>query len=401
MRSLNWSNYVVLWNAPQNETYTDIGGVQDKFGHTLSVCVLYMTFVMPLSALGVALNLLSFAVLNTSEDEFKLSLFAYWRVETLVGAVANTIECLNAVSNGGKRFIYGVNTLAWTIFIVQPGAYLQTTLFMFRAYLDLLLLVDRIAMLNPVWRQRFSLLLRLPPYVNSLLLFVVCAALSVPAPLLNSAKAFKLSLFGEANTAYYYVPFQSALSRTQYGQGLGYLDTVLANFLPLVLELLLNVLSLRLFHGYMNKKKSIAMNGASRGALSTQHHMLAAGNGVLQMTEKSVNNNNSNNNNNKMGQGAPPPTDRQHTSSHSQLDAAEKKLFLMVLVLSSVSVVQQSISISYFIFQLVAELSFGYQFFIDLSICVKHFLNFFILFFFNKNFKKALSKYFTCSFKSQ
>lgn len=369
---IDYSSVVLEIRRPRNRTYADMGGYQDYYHHFLFLTLVAIIVLTPMTLFGLATNILNLVVLrkksNENSDFARLPLFFYWKVESMVAIVATVNYQALWICNAYNRLIFELNSYVPMFFTAHINPYVTNTTGMIRAYLDIIILLDRIAIFRPRIKQ---ILFRLPPWANCLIITALSMLVSVSAIFNNMVYSRYLSIFGAPIVVLYGSGQNRSFNQSTLGIVAGYIRTILRSVLPLSLELPLNLYSVYLFRSYMNKKRKIA------GVESNKTERTMTG-----LTDQKSSH-----------------THLEHQTvrdESNEQDRAVRNLYIMAFILSAVSIIQQSIAVAFFIYTLIFGNLYTFQFFVDASLCLKHSLNFIILYFFNKEFKKSCKAMFTC-----
>lgn len=361
-------------NGGPNISFPNMDRIYDALGFSELNTQLYLYAFLPTSALGLLLNLMTLAVLWRIPEQ--VSIYFYWRVEILTGLVANTLGIFGSFYMS-RRFLPFANEYGWAFYQLYIYSFLNVVTYFYRSLIDIVVVLDRIAVFVPRVK---SVIFKLTPMTNSLILLAFATLMSIPQFFYYRMFYYKFYLIDRTSLSVLDMVEIFQISSSPYasqtaGRILNSILVFIRNILPLVLETSLNLISIQLFRKQMRKKRTIA------GPFSVVNNPTQAGLPPSQESRKKSS------------------SVTQRLSILLARPAAnsdpEKNLFMMVLALSFMSIAQQMIASSNTIYVLaVSAPSLLFVFLFNYSTSVKHSINFFVFYFFNKNFKKKLHELF-------
>ena len=325
------------------------------FGSTPLLNALFYYLLTPISILGVFLNLLSFYILCKSKFP-NLALYSFLRVYVIESFILNFFLSLFFIPNsyGTISFANSYPSAFYMAYIYTP---FLNVFVLFGSFLDICISLDRIFMFYP----KLDIFSKFSHYKICLFLLVLSLVIcsqyffnSYPTYMdvnLNSTQV--LRLYNWESTSF---------SQSLLAQALNYTNYVLRDIVLLIVEIVLNVMSILFLKKHLAKKTNV---------LETKRHSKPA------EISESLN--------------------KAH-ALNTNVNKAEQNATKMVVFICTLSVLEHLFFITMAVYfnyirddavYMVATLC-------NLWIIIKHFSNFYLLYFYNKIFKKEVNQLFRC-----
>jgi hypothetical protein len=383
-------------NASSSYFYYSLDELLTAHGSTWILDNLNLYLFVIFGIVGALLNLFAFVIFL--DAEFTVALYGYLRVFTL----NNIVMCLVSIpkfSFGSFRLASWTNSYGaqfWLNFFYSPISNLS---YFYGTLLTICILLDRIANFNRHVRSWMTVPYR---YV-CLIALIVTVVIDSPYFFVFAPTASTYKLNATANITFWYSGTTDFAFST-IGTIITFVVYALRDVLVMGIEIALNIVSVLLLRAYLQKKLKLA---ASKPGVSnpTGPNQLAptltnqattkivmsttAGDGV---GDVAITSNPALNKNAVVAKAvikAPAATTAEKVSS------ADRRAVIMVGVLCVLSVCEHTLIIAeivypYFFFNLNNFILYSLG---DFTMLFKRFLDFFIFFFFNKNFKKVCKRY--------
>ena len=339
--------YVVVANSTNNNSNNGsfMESLLALLDSTWFLDSLYLFLITPLEFVSLGLNVLAFVALCRIHKIGDQAIYKYLRVYTLNASLACLVSIATFGSYSPRYFSF-----ALALFTRYHRCILDTfvilTLYFFSNLLDVVIALDRLALVMPRRFERFKAYRR--PYAVASLLCAVCVVTNLPV---------LFSMWPKSDEQFYnlttVLPGQYcntlAFAESGLGKAVNFVSYLLRDLITLALEIGLSVLTVVKVHSFRTSTSSV----------DSLNHGL-----------------------------------------HVQMLESERKLTLMTVCLSALSIFSHLV-----IF--VASLSFlgnfdsvfksWQQFFSSLSLSLKHFSIFFIIFYYSGSFQLAFKKIFESS----
>lgn len=342
-----------------------------KFNSDPLVNILTFYALTPITALGVLGNSLSFFILFKKKF-LNQPLYFYLRVYILTSFFINLLYSFFLIPFRFQSVSIS-NTYGSAFYMSYIYSPFVSVLLLYSSLLDICLILDRICKLE----HSLSSFLKLPQAKLSLvLLFISCFVciqyffVFTPSYMdVNVSENQKLRLF-----IMVYTSFGTSTIRLV----LNYFYYVLRDIALLILEIILNVWSIRLLKKHFSKKIQV-LDGRSRTMTHTVTH--------------SVNDNNSTNlEMSAVGGQSKNVISKASVTTSKHLSRSEQNATMMVLVICILSTFEHLLFIIMVIFAnfIHVDASNYVSASAHIAVVVKHFANFPLLYFYNKVFKKEV-----------
>ena len=336
-------------NSTQNQTvqfYLTKDQWLDFFGSSKTNEQLYMYFLTPLSLMSAALNLINFLVFSQTEFKSTSNLYTYLKIFSLNSLFMSLLQSTVTLFSN-YRYIFFTNTYEMTCYYSHFYFPFISINYSFGIIMNILINLERIVQLKENW----SSLKKIPPVRLCFILYIFCFALNLPLFFVSQHAEIHLKT---SPSTYFFVNFNvyTGFASSLAGKIIIYALYVIRNIVLFVIENLTSVVLVVLFKKLLDKK--------------------------LEMLSKL----------NEL--------ENQAQNNLRKFNNVEKKVTLMVLILCLVSTSEHAFYIVstvylYFSFDRLSNILYVISNFL---ISFKHFLNFFIYYFFNLNFRLNLNNIF-------
>ena len=314
-----------------------------RMGSTWILDSIYLFFIMPLGLIGLVLNTFSLYVIL--KININIPIYRYLKIYCLNSSLICFLAIFSFYGNFTIRFT-GIKTdlfaRIYRCFIVN---YVATSLYFYGNMLDIVIVIDRLS----IFVNFFKKLSKINPLNISIFLAIICFTINLPT-------FFRFRLKSDEEILYDFTESSINSSYLAFGIcGSWYLhDNIIIvglniigrDLLTLFLEIIFSILSVIYFIRFKESRKSIKIQSVKD----------------KKMTDKADDN---------------------------RLSAMTRFLLIISLITHIAA------CIAFFFFFTLERLTLHYFIMIaNLSIVIKHSINFFIFYHFNKNFKSIFSKLF-------
>jgi hypothetical protein len=313
----------------------------------------------PTSLLGFLLNILSFIIFF--KKEFNIKLYTYFRHLSVAGLIFCGVSIPYPFSIS-KRFGFVSNYAftAWQTYFYIP---IGSTAHYYATVMDILILIDRLSTFVPKLKSIYSKVGSNKICIISfiIILIIIFPYFFVFDPILTIFPYYGSNNTVEIFSVYYTLPTTFATSTI--GQIITFIIYSLRDAFVLLINIVLNTASTILLKRHLRKRAK----------------MLKRGNTEQQIEEKKDNNNSK---------------ETKKDEKKKREGNVDRKASIMVIVLCTVSAISNTLYMSsiinfYFNYGSAANI-FGQIG--EYSLVTKYFLNFFVFYNFNTNFKNGLKK---------
>jgi hypothetical protein len=238
-------------NSSDHFYYYSLDFILYKFGGstwTLDCINLYLYFFTGL--IGFIINAFSFLILQ--DFEFNLPLYQYFRIYTIINSIMCLSTALSFISCTYRILPWTNSEITLTLgvnYMIQ----LDNVLYFYGSLIDLLILFDRISSFKP----NLKLPIKLSPYKMSFVCFIGVLLISCPLFFVNQidSRTFKLNQTVNFTVWNFH---NSDFAKSPLGTGLTYFVYAIRDVLVMILQIVLNLISIGLFKKYVMKKMTMA-----------------------------------------------------------------------------------------------------------------------------------------------
>jgi hypothetical protein len=366
--SLEERKNIKIHKMNSTSNYTDSSSYESLFlalgvDRLLDSLYLYLNTIV--SGIGFILNILSFAVFM--DKEFDIPLYRYLRVYTINSAVGCLFfsSLFTALSASYFSWTYSYPAAFYCTYIFLPIA---NTGYFYGTILDLIITMDRISNFYKPVKKIFIL----GPYKMCTLILMFCFVTNIPDFLHYSASVFISTVNQTHVVAFWHISW-SSFTFTPVGGVLVIMNAVFRDLFLMLVEFAVNVVSIFCLKKYFKNRAKLLIAERTR-------------------TNNAGTNIEGNNNTTNMA----PQVVTSH-ETYNVMSSANLRATYMTVVICSLSLLEHMALIScvvsqFFNISLLASdyVCFGGNF----SIGLKHSVNFFIFYIFNKKFSTKLHRLF-------
>jgi hypothetical protein len=249
----NLSNNSVA--AAEPAFYFTVDQIQAMLGSTLASDIFNFYPFIIAGLLGFITNLFSFIVF-LNKDLATLPLYQYMQLYALSNAIMCFLGAFQFVAHVHR--LYDWSNTEWTMdYYLHGFVNIGNFLYFFNSILNTFVLMDRIASIKPSLAKYVPL----TPYKLSIIAGFFCFFIVLPFDFVfvPGKMTFKLNAtetFTEIYTG------TSDFSRTLFGVVITFAEYAIRDLLVLIIEIILNLVSMVLLKAHFNKKKSLIKSGA-------------------------------------------------------------------------------------------------------------------------------------------
>ena len=330
-----------------------------RIGSTWTLDTIYVVIIAPLGFIGVIFNLICFwTLLQIKIKRKEINLYKYLKVYSLAGLASSLIVGLAFMTYSPRYFKDFLDPVVkfYRCRIIGSS---MVCLFFYINLLDILISLDRMV----IFTNKLTGLRFIRPYSFSIFLLIVCFLINSPIFL-----TYEIS----SNHVFLTTNVMNHCGLTEFGKSrLGIISNVIVilirDVLTFILEIITSIFVLYFYRTYKNN--SILLNNILRFDIKKK-------------------------NSNKM------PKISDVRSQINKRKEIYKKLLLMTFVLSVLSIITHFLAAIVYAFtlKLIAGNIFLHFSFVCLGIfcfSLKNFLNLFIFYIFNSNFRKKIRTFFS------
>ena len=323
-----------------------------SIGSTWTFDSVYLFFVSPMAFISFILNLFCIYVVNKIKlkSNNHKNLYTYFKINLINSSVLSFIVIFSFISYSPRYFQFALSYLA-RIYRCHIANSVATTLYFYSNIFDLIITFERLS----IFMHRLDFFKRKSPFKISMLTLFVCTLVNSPIFFWNYVKTdeeFYQGAFDLVNIDYFTYCGRTNFVESHLGSILSMVTLFLRDITTLLIEISINVFTIIYYYKYVSKRINLNTFNMANGG------------------------NNSDN------------------------DAIwiEIRLFFMTIILSFISLLCHILT-CFTTFMLInhdINSTFIYLM-ILISILVvtfKQFINFFVFFLFNSNFKNALTRTF-------
>jgi hypothetical protein len=378
------SKILLIYPNNKNTTCESFDSALEHLGSYFFIDILYMSLFVPVSCLGLILNLINLYIFffhNKHKNDFKIQLYDYIRIYTITSILLNVLELVFVFSQCFRLLERISNTYVMQLYATFIYSPIHSTLTFFKFIIDILIIVERLITLNP--KKKLSKLRKIHPYKICLLVLLIIAPINSPYFLAYIPR--EILIFDLSNNTlivrFHFID-RTIFANSLHGQIILHTLFAIRHVLTLSIEISLNIVSYFNLRNYLAKKCALI---SSRFCKQNQ---------ISQILEENTKYSNKN---------MTPEKDLSTTtiignslSTHEISDLKnrsktcvnEKNLSRMVIVLSLISIFHQIILITYCAYDIRHDDLTDYvlRFVANFSSALRHSTTFFIFFFYNKSF---------------
>ena len=326
---------------------------------------LFLYVYTPINVIGFFLNLTNFLIF--SNEEFNTNLYKYLRFYCLDSALLNFISSFAVLYKSTRLSAF--SKVYFSVFIFSYiYSDIVNTIYFINSILDLIILIDRIALFKPKFKfDKFN------PYFICIIITIICTVINIPYFMLFTPVYFYAEFNNQTVTKFYYYGL-SKFGSSDIGKNFSYFLNGVRDAGTLLVEFILNIVSLILLKEYLNKKKKLIKISSN----ATKHSNLEI---------KSVNQNGS-----RLNSDHTTPTLRPKEKNISNRELKANAMVIFMCFMSStehllilIAIISKLLFNGFFSSILIFLGNFG--------ISLKHAMSFLTFYLFNKNFARKFNSY--------
>jgi hypothetical protein len=300
--------------------------------------------------LGLTLNLLAFAIL-ANKREFHMSMYTYLRVYTVQNSIMCLISTFNFLCTSYRLFSF-VNSYTAQLFAQFIYIPIANFCYFYNGVLEILILLDRISIMN----LRVKQCIKLSPAKICLIAGLACFIIDLPYYFTYEPGAKTILLSGNTTFTAWYLGTTS-FATSQPGTVIVFVVAAVRDILVMLILVVLNVTSFILLSRYFKQKRqSISGSCPGRaGSISTQDRAAAEG----------------------------------HVSRAEKRAVIMVTLMCVMSVASHVSILIATVYSFFYLNLTLTHLSLN----CNLILVLRCFIDFFLFYAFNTNFKRVCHEY--------
>jgi hypothetical protein len=217
------------------------------FGSTLPLDIFMSYPYLITGFLGLVLNAYSFIVFQ--DAEFKVPLYKCLRVYCINNMIVCLFGSFNCFSNTKRVFSWS-NSYLTNAYAANFYVPLAATLNFFSSMIDIFTVLDRIGNFN----RRVKTIFHYPMYRTCFITFIACSAFSVPLFLAYGPESQTVMLNSTSSLTIWYPGASPYFSMKLIGTVWLAIILAVKDFVTMVVQLVLNIISIILLKRYVEKK---------------------------------------------------------------------------------------------------------------------------------------------------
>jgi hypothetical protein len=364
MNSTLASNLAIFYTA-NTSVIVPVGTLYDRFQMPYLSTMLNLGLFLPSTILGIILSFTSYLIFTRAEFK-SLPLYTYYRYATLLSFFQSSLQLTFSLFFC-QRFWPSLGSYGWNLYTSAIYSFMINAALLFRTLIDITIILDRIVLFEP----KAKFLFKYSPVVNTTAMFFISLIFCIPQIFLYKIREFPVYLINEQRLTHFYAVSPSDFLNSTIGLIVYYVMLFARNVLTVVVEIVLNAISIFLFKRFMHRKRRITCMPLIN---------------VIQTTRGASQSMNVTANRTARARSVDP-------SSDTSLSAV-RNLFMMVLALELVSALQQFFLIAFYTLSIFEGFSAYFTFSVNFFYAIKHTINFAIFVTFNVKFRQALFSYF-------
>jgi len=334
----------------------------EKIGSKLTLDSLYLYLVGPSCLIGLFLNAISYLIFLFGKDDMKMNLFKYLKAFTLNSMVLCLLGILCIFPRTPRYFEFSNNFLS-RIIRCKIISFVGYTLVLYSNLLSIVIILERVSLYSSKIKKIMHKL-----STNGIIFITLFLSILINIPIyfhhtIRSDDEFNDAKVNLNKTLTFTYCDESQFYKTLFGKILLAILAIFRDFLILLFELIVSIISIRQLKIYVSKKQEIIL-----GPIGSVHH--------------------SNTNNNIL---------KENQRVKNKLIALNKNITEMTISLTIFSIVCNVISFVY----VVLFVTFENKFFVYYLIVTHYFIiglrhgsNIIFYYYYNKNFRSQFIKLF-------
>lgn len=253
-------------NLNKNITYTDYDSALFAVGYIYPIEILYVSVFLPVTIVGVFLNIISIAILNT--DRFNQHICSYFVYSCCISIIGNVTAVIHALSScAGFNLIKIGNTfiVQWLQAFIYTPCYNMTSYALF--LLDIFICLDRLAVFDPKYKKYVE---KYQPRQALACVIVIVIIVNFPYLYLTYEPVQNVLVSSNgAMSVINFVRIADWAKRGSYGYNIMYVIYFVKFVLTFSVEIMLNLISLSKFREFLANKSKLVHACQIRKSMNT------------------------------------------------------------------------------------------------------------------------------------
>ena len=249
-----------------NNTIKSLDSWLKAYGYPFYLEILYIFILTPLSVLTFASNLVTYMVLR--KKQFMTSeFFRYLRLYVLNGCIISLIiiTAFTSVTHQLFKFTNTYETIFYGCYIYFP---LLSIFYFFSSLLEICVVFERLLFFLP---RRFKRIKILSFKTFHILMFIISIAINIPAYFLFETAYVDIEYAKDSwFRLYFYGTTQ--FSNTAIGRAIRYVGYSIRDLLPLVVKVILNIMTVNQVKKHLNKIRNEKIEFALKISTNKLHN---------------------------------------------------------------------------------------------------------------------------------
>ena len=351
-------------SSNQSEIYLTKTEWFELFGSFLAVDIIFLFITTPMSFIGFILNIVSFVIL--SKKTFKKSvIYSYMRIYNFNSIFISLISFFLFTTHCYTYFQFTYSNPISSYYLSFVYVPLVNFCMSFAILMEIIISIERISQISLRFRH---IVTYYKTRTISIATIIVCILINVQYFFIEQPDYADLNLNSTTTFQIYFVrttPFGMSLA----GTILSFSTYFFRDVVLLLVQCILATISIYFLKKYFKNKKNILNRLPAPQNSETNH---SHNNNTFQSNSSTIN---------------------------KKISKNDHKLTLMIVIMSLLSVIEHFLFLAYVIMltYFLGDTAFLITTLAEFYMSFKHFLNFFLLFFFNNLFKKEIKKLFGLS----
>ena len=345
----------------------------DQIGSTLTKEIMCLFITTPVSVLGFIFNIVAYAILSKKIFD-KIDFYSYMRMYTLNSIVVNFLSAFLFTANSNHFFDFSYASPIPSYYLSYVYIPMINLCMFFTILIEIVISIERINSLNRFshFLLKFKEITKHKPRNVGVCILVGCAVINVQYFFNEEPTHADLSLNSTTILRMHYIE-TSYFSLSLFGTILNFCTYFIRDVVLLIIQCILAIISIYLIKKYFKKKKNMITNPSvsttNRETVYSEVSSLSASR-ISNRVQSNV------------------------LLIYENIAKADRNMTIMIVIMGLLSVLEHCLFITFVVLLnfFRSDTAYLLVMFGDLFISFKHFLNFFLLYLFNRLFRKELKK---------
>jgi hypothetical protein len=382
--TINNTNYTVANNSATSDELLTLDQWFTLLGSSFVIDGFYLFVFTPVSFIGLISNMISCTVF--CQEEFKNNIHKYFKFYSINSAVLNLfgIFCF-CFSRRFLKFASNYYAIAFLCYVIIP---VTNTCYFIGGIMDLIILLERLSAFLPNLRR----LQKYQPKYIVIIIIIICLVINFPYFFVYVPSSLSIRLKDQNDSIILHYIDLSQLSKSQLGKIITYVEYFFRDIMTLILENILNTMSILLLRRYVSRKQSAL--GLSKNTLTSRMNENQTNESLRQRDQQQAKSQRNDTDIASNRANSLSKLMHKRMEIKANLNKMDLKLTIMVILMCAFSTIEHImlvICIVYFYYyNNLTAYSIGVT--ANFIIILKNATNFIFFIIFNNNFKNALKR---------